>query len=425
LNKKIYVKIFILTVLLVPFFVDAARVDELESQIEEKNKKIKEIQEDINKYQKELTGIRDEKQTLENVINELDASRRKVNASINLTQSEIDNAILNIERLNIEINERGREINLNTDAVGEIIRRIYENESQSFAEVILGYSDLSEFWNDLDSLEQFQSVVREDLQELHKLREELESTKRQLQGKEHELSQLRVGLFGQREVIDQNKEEKDQLLDVTENEESKYQALLAERIRQRQIFEKELNAIEEELRIAVDPSSIPSTRSGVLAWPLNNVLITQHFGNTAFATANAQVYNGNGHNGIDLAASTGTGIKAALSGTVMGTGNTDLQAGCYSYGKWVLLKHNNGLSTLYAHLSVISVNSGQSVKTGDILGFSGNTGYSTGPHLHFSVFASEGVQVVRLGDVKSVTNCGNMKIPIAPKEAYLNPLSYL
>ena len=68
---------------------------------------------------------------------------------------------------------------------------------------------------------------------------------------------------------------------------------------------------------------------------------------------------------------------------------------------------------------------GQSISTGDVIGFSGNTGYSTGPHLHFTVFASQGVQVVRLGDVKKITNCGNVRIPIAPLDAYLNPLSYL
>src|SRR3989344_2762920 len=165
-------------------------------------------------------------------------------------------------------------------------------------------------------------------------------------------------LVGQRSVIEENKAQKDTLLKVTKNEESTYQALLAEKIRQREIFERELAAIEDELRIAVDPGSIPSSGSGVLAWPLDTILITQYFGNTPFASANPQVYGGRGHNGIDLSASTGTRVKAALSGTVTATGNTDLQPGCYSYGKWVLVRHANGLSTLYAHLSVISVSPG-------------------------------------------------------------------
>lgn len=403
----------------------ADRIDELENKIEDKNDQIEDIQKDINKYSEELTGIRTEKDTLESAINELDVSRNKVSANINLTQSEIDSSLYNIEKLGLEINERRVEISLSTEAIGETVRRINENESQTLVEILLGYDKLSDFWNELDSLEQFQAFVRRDLKELNQSKSKLEGNKEQLQTKKHDLSQLQTQLVGQRSVIDDNKAQKDNLLQTTESEEVKYQYLLSEKIRQRRIFEQELSSIEEELRITIDPDSIPSTRSGVLAWPLDSVLITQHFGNTPFASANAQVYNGGGHNGIDLNSSTGTRVKAALSGTVTATGNTDLQPGCFSYGKWVLVRHNNGLSTLYAHLSVISVTPGEKLKTSDIIGFSGNTGYSTGPHLHFSVFASEGVQVVRLGDVKAVTNCGNMKIPIAPTEAYLNPLSYL
>jgi len=422
---KTLILVIIVILISLPAMVRADRIDELENKIEETNSKVQEIQKDINKYTQELNVIRAEKQTLQSVINELDTSRKKVNANINLTQNEIDNAIYNIERFTLEIREKEQEIGLNTEAIGETVRLINEKESQTFAEAILGYDNLSDFWYELDSLQQFQAVVRKDLQELYDLKTQLQNSKKQLQTKEHELSQLKTQLFGQRSVIDNNKAEKDSLLQVTKSEESTYQKLLAEKIRQREIFLSELASIEEELRITIDPTSIPSSGSGVLSWPLDKIVITQYFGNTPFASANPQIYSGRGHNGVDFSASSGSRIKSSLSGTVTATGNTDLQQGCYSYGKWVLVKHNNGLSSLYAHLSVISVNPGQVVKTGDILGFSGNTGYSTGPHLHFTVFATEGVRVVRLGDVKTVTNCGNMKIPVAPQEAYLNPLSYL
>jgi murein DD-endopeptidase MepM/ murein hydrolase activator NlpD len=107
---------------------------------------------------------------------------------------------------------------------------------------------------------------------------------------------------------------------------------------------------------------------------------------------------------------------------VKGTGNTDSQRGCYSYGKWVLIEHPNGLSTLYAHLSVIGVTVGQSVTSGQVIGYSGRTGYATGPHLHFGVYATQGVKVVQF---TSSINCKNVSIPIADPTAYLNPLSYL
>jgi murein DD-endopeptidase MepM/ murein hydrolase activator NlpD len=127
----------------------------------------------------------------------------------------------------------------------------------------------------------------------------------------------------------------------------------------------------------------------------------------------------------------GTPILAALSGTVLGTGNTDLShnaAGqqCLSFGKWVMIKHANGLDTLYAHLSQVSVSTGQAVGTGDTIGYSGMTGYATGPHLHFGVYASAGVKITTLGESRGATTpCQNASLPVSPVSGYLNPMSYL
>ena len=111
----------------------------------------------------------------------------------------------------------------------------------------------------------------------------------------------------------------------------------------------------------------------------------------------------------------------SFSGGVQSTGNTDAQKSCYSYGKWVLIKHGNGLTTLYAHLDLIKVVAGQAVSTSDIIGYSGQTGYATGPHLHFTLYASEGVSVQRYSQSR---NCKNVDIPVASSNAYLDPMRY-
>lgn len=85
------------------------------------------------------------------------------------------------------------------------------------------------------------------------------------------------------------------------------------------------------------------------------------------------------HKGIDIANSKGTPIYAAESGTVTATG----QAG--SYGKRVIIDHGSDITTLYAHMSSIKVSSGKKVSRGDLIGYMGSTGNSTGPHLHFEV----------------------------------------
>jgi murein DD-endopeptidase MepM/ murein hydrolase activator NlpD len=115
-------------------------------------------------------------------------------------------------------------------------------------------------------------------------------------------------------------------------------------------------------------------------------------------------------------------VRAALAGTVKGVGNTDSVCPGASYGKWALIEHENGLSTLYAHFSLIKVSAGQTVNTGEIIGYSGDTGYATGPHLHFTVYATQGVRIMQR---KSAVCRGSYMMPVADLKAYLNPLSYL
>lgn len=427
-RTSIHVALSVILTLSIVLHVRAQDIDlleQLEEQLEEKESKIEEIEEEIVAYQEQLGEINKEKQTLQGALQELDLSRSRINAQIELTQQEIDLTTLEIQKLRIEIQKKEASIDLNNEALAETIRRIDQAEAQSLVETLLTYDNLSEFWIEADDLNQFNVIVQNDLVELAQLSAELQVQKQDFESTENELMQLRNEFQIRAQAVDANRATQNQLLRATQNEESAYQELLNEKIREREKFLAELASIEAEIQIAIDPTKIPDTGDGVLTWPVDTVRITQNFGQTAFATQNPQVYNGSGHNGIDFGVPTGSNIRSTLTGTVVGTGNTDEQAGCYSYGKWVLIKHPNGLSSLYAHLSSIGVSPGQTVGTGEIIGFSGNTGYSTGPHLHFTIFASDGVRLQRLGEVKKVTGCSQMTIPIAPHEAYLNPLSYL
>jgi murein DD-endopeptidase MepM/ murein hydrolase activator NlpD len=221
--------------------------------------------------------------------------------------------------------------------------------------------------------------------------------------------------------LDANKKDKNDLLAATKNKEANYKQILADRQAQKDKFEKELFDFESQLKIAIDPNSFPSSSKGkgVLSWPLDNIFITQYFGKTVDAK---RLYTSGTHNGVDFRASIDTPVKAVLSGVVQGTGNTDLQKGCYSYGKWVLIKHPNGLSSLYGHFDLIKVSPGQSVTTGEIIGYSGQTGYATGPHLHLTIYASQGVQIEKYS---GSLHCKNVSIPIASIDAYLDPMLYL
>jgi murein DD-endopeptidase MepM/ murein hydrolase activator NlpD len=90
-----------------------------------------------------------------------------------------------------------------------------------------------------------------------------------------------------------------------------------------------------------------------------------------------------GNNGVDIGVPVGTSVYASAAGTVSLVRGGDAWNG--GYGNYIVVKHANGVQTLYAHLSNISVNKGEAVNKGEIIGRSGNTGRSTGPHLHFEV----------------------------------------
>ncbi|MCL2243411.1 MAG: peptidoglycan DD-metalloendopeptidase family protein [Treponema sp.] len=118
-------------------------------------------------------------------------------------------------------------------------------------------------------------------------------------------------------------------------------------------------------------------------YPLQTRYITSNFGLRKDPINGHLAY----HNGIDLRGSTGTTVMAALDGTVSVVSENWL------YGKYIIITHTNGYKTLYAHLSSTSVRQGDRVVTGRKIGEVGNTGYSTGSHLHFGIYNKEGKEV--------------------------------
>ncbi len=418
----------------------AETVDELKTRIDDRASKIAELEADIKKYQEQLQEVGKQKQTLQQAVQTIDISRKKISTDIKITENRIQTTADQIAELSYQIGDKETTISKDISAVKEALRSVELQESNSNLETFLAHDSLSDYWDSLESLEAFQGALRSDIVRLVTKKEELEGAKKSTEEKKQTLTSLQNQLGGQKSLLDNNRREKDALLAQTKNQESNYQKTLAEKKKAKEQFEKELADYESKLKFALDPSSIPKVGAGVLSWPFettymqgctafqgalgNANCVTQMFGNTAFAKAGA--YSGKGHNGIDFRAPTGTKILAVLSGTVIGTGNTDEVRGCYSYGKWVLVRHGNGLTSLYAHLSYIGVSEGQAVSTGDSLGFSGATGYATGPHLHFGLYASPGVKIIRLTEFTGKsTPCGNVKLPVAGLEAYLNPLLYL
>ena len=144
-------------------------------------------------------------------------------------------------------------------------------------------------------------------------------------------------------------------------------------------LEQESAALAAQIRAAQQqapsstPSIVPPSGSGLLGWPVSGP-VTSGFG----------MRWGRMHEGIDIAVASGTPVRSAAAGTVIYAGWLG------GYGNLVVVDHGNGLSTAYAHNSSFASSMGQSVAAGQVVAYSGNTGNSSGPHVHFEVRVSGG-----------------------------------
>lgn len=424
----VFLSLFLFSIFLFFYFsissVSAQSTDELKSKIDDRNAKIEALQKEINQYNTQITQVGTQAKTLQNNLKTLDITNKKLSANISITENKIARANLTIQQLGNGISTTTTHINLNQKSIAETIKLMYQNERQTTVENFFAYRKFSDLWDSVERTHEFQTDVKAKSNDLVELKNELSDKKTVQEDEKRKLTKLQQDLADQKKIVAQNTQEKAQLLAQTKNQETNYKKILAQKQAEQAAFEKELFQYESQLKLITSPDQIPTARHGTISWPLDNIYITQLFGVT---NASARLYVSGSHNGVDFRASIGTPVKAVLDGTVVGTGNTDQYPGCYSFGRWVMVKHPNGLSTIYAHLSLIKTAVGQNVSTGDVVGLSGYSGYvyppgPAGAHLHLGVYATAGVEIKQFTQSRG---CKQAVLPIADTKAYLDPILYL
>jgi murein DD-endopeptidase MepM/ murein hydrolase activator NlpD len=344
-----------------------------------------------------------------------------LDVDIKKTKTKIDVANIAIQKLGMNIQASEDKVSHYQEVISTEVKNIQFKESASLIENILGKRNLSDVLIEVDNLRTLNQKLGEEIDSLRDEKKTLEVNKIQKEDTKKELTTLQAELSGKKKVVEENKKEQGQILKETKNQEKTYQQILAQRKAEKEALDKELFDYESTLKYTLNPSLIPNKSSAkVLSWPLDTVRISQLFGKTS---ASARLYVSGTHNGVDFGAKVGTPLKAMSAGVIAGAGDTDLTCKGASFGRWVLIKFNNGLAATYGHMSVISVTEGQKVSAGEIIGYSGNTGYSTGPHLHISVYDASVVSA----QTRPSVSCGGKiyRMPIAPVGAYLDPMLYL
>jgi murein DD-endopeptidase MepM/ murein hydrolase activator NlpD len=408
--------------------VNAVEVEALQSQIDDYSKKIEAIEREIAEQRAKIANTSAKAGALQSTIDALNQDKRALETNISKTRNIIGQSKLNIQKLSIEIDDKKDKISISNAALAQSVRSLNILDSRSFFEMLFSGNSISEFTNDVVNIEKIKKSLLHTKIELVTLNGELTQKKGEEEEVKDKLEDEQVKLESQKESVEYTKKEKDGLLAVTKNQEASYRQVLAQKERERREFEDLLIEIESELKLLIDPNSYPGARNGILSWPIDTVRITQNFGGTQFAKTNPHVYSRPFHPGTDFGVPRGTEVKSVSSGVILGHDNTDLYPGCRAWGLWTMVKHDNGLTSLYSHLSSLVKRRGERVEAGDVIALSGNSGISTGPHLHLGLYASQGVFIGKYGSQKpggagcSATNASG---PFADLDAYLDPLEYL
>ncbi len=399
-----------------PGLAGAQTREELLEKVDDTNDQIKKLQDEIKRLEGQLTTTTAQKLTLQNTVKGLDLQIQKLQKSLTLTQSQIAQKDKDIKTLGSSIQTTEGKIGVSQTQVATTLRELDQLTEDSMVTALLGQGTLASFFDQAVVLSTVRDELQNHIEDLAALKNNLSTSKKSAEERRRELAALKNDLTDQQKGVSVVRSTQNTLLTETKNQEATYQALIAQKKAEQASFEAELIRLAAGLGQA-DTTTAPPAKRGTIGWPVSAVRVTQYFGNTSFAASGA--YNGQGHNGVDFGGPVGTPVKSVLDGVVQEV-NQGAVKYC-QYGKWVLVKHYNGLTSLYAHLSSISVSKGQTVTAGQTVGLLGDTGYATGPHLHLTLYVSSAVTF------KNYTcNSGAVAfIPIAPLNAYLNPYLYL
>ncbi|WP_295760947.1 murein hydrolase activator EnvC [uncultured Oscillibacter sp.] len=226
----------------------------------------------------------------------------------------------------------------------------------------------------ISNLKELQALTAGKKAELEGQKAASEAAKAELEGKKRDLAAQRDAANALVAKLRQQQQAQEDALDDLSDEEEAVQSRIKELTRKM--------AEEEAARRAAAGQSAPASNPGGYIWPVSSHYITSTVGGRASPGG----IGSTNHKGTDIGrVGYDSTIYAAKAGTVL------ISEYSKSYGNYVVLYHGSGNTTLYAHMSSRKVSVGQSVRQGDVLGITGSTGNSTGPHLHFEIKENDAI----------------------------------
>ena len=400
-----FIMLLTLVVGLLPTTASAAASSEIRKQINQLKKQRTDIQKDIDE-------VKEQYQKNEDELLDIVARKNVIDQEIGLLHTEIININEQISAFNVMIADKQDELDGAQDRLTELeelnrarIRTMEEEGEVSYWEVVFKANSFSDLLDRLNMVEEIAASDKRRLKELSDAAEDVAKAQAELAVQKEEVEEVRREQEATEAELDAKRKEADDLIaeliskgyeleDLEEQYKQQKNDLLNDIAQKEKEYTKakhqEWLAHMATATTAPPPTlapggntpsgggggggSVPAPSTGWLM-PCSYRKVTSPFGHRKSPTAGASTF----HQGIDLGAPAGTPIVASRSGVVTAATFSG------SAGYYVSINHGDGFSSIYMHMTNYVVSAGQAVSAGQVIGYVGSTGISTGNHLHFGI----------------------------------------
>lgn len=374
----------VMAVSCLPMSGRAASSREIQEQIDALEEKNAAIQNEINAIQgqynanfKDMQDMVAQKESIDQELTLLNSKVETTNQQISAysqliadTQEELEDAQLELRQLSEQHRQR--------------VRVMEEQGNLTYWEVIFQANSFIDLLDRLTMVEEINAADRKRIQQMRIAADIVSATQLNLETEKSSLEQTRVQLAEDEEALAEKRKQSDELLHELEKKAEEFELLLAKSEELQEELMQQIAAKEKDLeeakydeylaKLALQGENPPSSATWIT--PVSGWRLSSPFGMRKHPVLGYSRM----HNGIDMACAQGTPIYATRAGKVT---RAAYQAG--GAGNYVSINHLDGFASIYMHMTHYVVSAGQTVSQGQLIGYVGSTGISTGPHLHFGV----------------------------------------
>ena len=375
-NKKLraaaaFLALVILALALMPagpaLAVSQSEIDALEEQRDELKAQREEMQAGIDELKNQQAGVLEQKRALDEQNEVYRQELELIEEQVSLYTRLVDEKAAELEKATADEAEQ-------LAIYKQHVRAMEENGEYTYLSIIFGSKSLSQLMSNLDMIGEIMDADKRIYDQYTAAREDAEEIKAEYETTLSALADKQAEYEAEKADLEAKIAEANDMIAQLEEEINSNYDLYLEVLAQEEALESDIQSMIAEMERQEAANSITST--GTYIWPLPGYSPGSAYGWRMHPIYHEMRF----HAGEDIGAPSGTPILAADSGMA-----TVIADNGHGYGNYIMINHGGGRVTLYAHMSAFAISNGATVSQGQVIGYVGSTGNSTGPHLHFEV----------------------------------------